>query len=105
MKPVLCADDALEFDAKAVEKALTAEGRGHLAALRQAFAACADFDGHTAHEVLQRYVADNGLKFKAVGPPLRVALLGAMGGPDLSAVMGLLGRERTLARLDRAAAL
>ncbi|MFV0423386.1 glutamate--tRNA ligase [Oleidesulfovibrio sp.] len=105
MQPVLCADADLPFDEKAVEKALGEEGRGHLAALREAFAACAEFDGHAAHEVLQKYVADKGLKFKAVGPPLRVALLGAMGGPDLSAVMGLLGKERTLARLDRAVAL
>ncbi len=105
MQPVLCADADLVFDTGAVAKALSEEGRAHLHALRSAFAGCDPFDGQAAHYMLQQYVADNGLKFKMVGPPLRVALLGSMGGPDLAAVMGLLGKDRTLGRLDRAMAL
>jgi len=51
------------------------------------------------------YVEQGGLKFKQVGPPLRAALVGAMGGPALPEIMEFLGRAETLARLDRAVAL
>ena len=101
---MLVADADLTFDEKAVAKALTEEGRQHLGNLREAFAALATFDKETSHDVMGNYVNDNGLKFKAVGPPLRVALVGAMGGPNLPDVMEVLGKERTLARLDRALA-
>ena len=57
------------------------------------------------HDALQGYVEDNGLKFKQVGPPLRLALVGSLAGPDLSQIMSLLGRDQTLARLARFEAL
>ncbi len=105
LKLVLTPADQLEYDAAAVTKALTDEGKGHVAKLRGLFAALPAFGKESAHEALQAYVNDNGLKFKQVGPALRVALLGVMGGPDLSEVMEKLGREETLRRLDRALSL
>ena len=51
---------------------------------------------------LNAYVADNGLKFKEVAPPLRTALMGFMGGSHLNEIMAFLGRQETLARLQRA---
>ena len=36
-------------------------------------------------------------------PALRTALMGFMGGPHLPEIMAFLGREETLARLERAA--
>ena len=50
---------------------------------------------------LNAYVADNGLKFKEVAPPLRTALMGFMGGSHLNEIMAFLGRQETLARLAR----
>ncbi len=92
----------LPYDAAAVQKGLTDEGRGHVRNLREALAALPEFTEAAAHEAVNGYVEKNGLKFKAVGPALRVALLGFMGGPDLAMVMAALGREESLKRLDRA---
>ncbi len=105
MRFMLVDDALLDYEPAAVAKALTEEGRGHVAGLRGMLAALSEFTAETTHEVMARYVEENGLKFKAVGPPLRVALVGAMGGPNLPDVMDRLGRERTLARLDRALSL
>lgn len=62
------------------------------------------FPAENLEVALNAYVADNGLKFKAVAPPLRTALMGFMGGSHLNEIMAFLGRDETLARLERAAA-
>ena len=60
------------------------------------------FDAGHIEAALNAYVADNGLKFKEVAPPLRTALMGFMGGSHLNEIMAFLGKPETLARLARA---
>lgn len=102
MRPLLASAETLEYAPEAVAKALTPEGKAHVRGLREALAALADFNTDAVHQAIQDYVSSNGIKFKAVGPALRVALLGATGGPDLAAVMAAIGKEASLARLGRA---
>ncbi len=96
---------ALDYDPKAVEKHLTDEGKHHVRALRDQLAAAGNFDPEALEALVHGYVEGNGLKFKQVGPPLRVALTGLTGGPGLPDVMAALGRTEVLARLDRALSL
>jgi glutamyl-tRNA synthetase len=106
LMPVLLPAGLLLSQKEAVEKTLPAdlrEGREHVARLREIFAKVEPFAQEGLHAALQKYVADNGLKFKAVAPPLRVSLLGYMGGPDLAAVMEAIGRPETLHRMEHAA--
>ena len=42
---------------------------------------------------------ENGMKMGAVMFPARVALTGLSGGPDLSSVFSLLGREESVRRI------
>ncbi len=98
---LLCPAASLVHDEAAVKKALTEEGRAHVRALRTVFAALSDFVPEVLDAALQQYTAEAGVKFKQVGPPLRTALLGNLTGPHLPDVMAVLGREETLARLDR----
>lgn len=99
---LLCPAAELVYDEAAVKKALTSEGREHVAALRRVFAELPEFETAELETALQKYVTDAGVKFKHVGPPLRAALLGSLSGPHLPEVMAALGRNETLARLDRA---
>ncbi|MBQ4133488.1 MAG: glutamate--tRNA ligase [Desulfovibrionaceae bacterium] len=101
MKFMLIDAAQMEYDQKALEKTITPESRAHLAALRSLFDGLPEFDASGLHDALHGYVEGNGLKFKQVGPPLRVALVGALAGPDLCQVMSLLGKEQTLARLTK----
>ncbi|SBW03265.1 Glutamate--tRNA ligase [uncultured delta proteobacterium] len=101
VRAILLPAAALEYAAGAKEKALTAESRPHLAALRDIFAAVAPWTEQGAHDALHAYVESNGLKFKAVGPVVRVAILASLGGPGLPETMAVLGKDETLARMDR----
>ena len=103
-RPLLLPAAELEYVEKAAAKHLIEAGRVHLRALAPIFAACQPFSAENLEAALNAYVADNGLKFKAVAPPLRTALMGFMGGSHLNEIMAFLGRDETLARLERAAA-
>ncbi len=92
----------LTYDPAAVTKALTPEGRAHVKALCEQLRSLAEFSRENLERVIHDYVASRGLKFKQIGPPLRVALTGRLGGPALPDVMAAIGRDDTLARLDRA---
>ena len=106
MAPLLVPAASMVMDEGAVAKALTPEGKNHLKAvaakLRELYASDSRPTPEALHEVIQQYVTANSLKFKQVGPPVRVALLGSSGGPELQAVMHVLGAAETLARLERA---
>ncbi|MBQ3058739.1 MAG: glutamate--tRNA ligase [Desulfovibrio sp.] len=103
-RPLLVPAEILEYAEKDAAKHFTEAGKNHLHALAQTFTACEPFDHANLEAALNGYVADNGLKFKEVAPPLRTALMGFMGGAHLPEIMAFLGREECLARLRRAAA-
>lgn len=103
MRPLLISAAELEYNLKDAEKHFTSQGREHLINLKKLLSE-ADFQAEALNSVLNQYVAANGLKFKEVAPPLRTALLGFMGGSHLNETMALLGREETLARMDKAIA-
>jgi glutamyl-tRNA synthetase len=101
MRPVLTPAAELPY-AEGVLESLGPDECMRLAELRDRLAASAEFDRDSLHAAVQAYVEEKGLKFKAVGQPLRAALLGALNGPDIMQVMQVAGREDTLAKLDRA---
>jgi glutamyl-tRNA synthetase len=89
-------------DAAAVEKLTAApEARERLAAVRAACAALPAFDAPALETVLVGLAEARGLKHVDIKQPVRAALTGSAGGPDLAQLMALLGRARVLARLDR----
>ena len=92
----------LSYVEKDTAKHFTDAGKAHLQALSAVFAACEPFTAEALEAALNAYVADNGLKFKEVAPPLRTALMGFMGGSHLNEIMAFLGKQETLARLQRA---
>jgi glutamyl-tRNA synthetase len=59
------------------------------------------FDEAGTDQALHRFVEASGLGFGAVMAPVRIAVSGMPSGPDLFPLLGVLGRERVLARIDR----
>jgi len=95
-------DDGLVFDAKAEANARKQLGDGalvhaYLDWLRPKVAA--GVDAAALRDGTKAWLAERGAKFPALFQPLRCALTGEPGGPDLFDVMALLGSERTLTRL------
>ncbi len=105
LRPLLVSAETLEFAEAALKKAHTAESSALMEKIADAFATLDDFSAEATEKALNAFVEEHGLKFKQVGPPLRVALLGYMGGPHLPEIMGVLGKEESLARMRKFASL
>lgn len=102
----LKADDAYEFDEKAVAKWFAHPGVGdRLRAVRSGFEALADWNAETTEAVVRETIAQFGVKNGEVIHPVRVALSGQTTGPGLFELIDVLGKERSLRRLDRALTL
>ena len=77
---------------------------GSLLALRQAretLAALPDFDAETIDPALRALAEEQGLKVGQLLGIIRVAVSGKNVAPPLFETLAILGRERTLARIDR----
>lgn len=86
-------------DATALEKHLTPEILPVLRALAGRLQA-AEWTTEAIHAEIDRAVTDNQLKFPKVAMPLRVMVTGGTQSPSIDAVMAILGREETLARIQ-----
>jgi glutamyl-tRNA synthetase len=90
------------FDDKSATAHLKPAAREPLEALRSAFSGLADWT-EAATEGAVKTIADRlDLKLGKVAQPLRVALTGRSASPGIGTTLVLVGRERTLARIDRA---
>ena len=93
--------DRVEYDPAAVKKHLSAEGLApRLQALREALAAADAFDPATTEATLRRVASEQGTGAGPLIHATRVGVTGVAVSPGLFEVLALLGRERTLARLD-----
>ncbi len=97
-------DDAVPFDEKAERNARKHERRVEtLTAYREWLAPRITEGPDALREATRAWLAERSLKFPELFQPLRCALTGLPGGPDLFEVMELLGPERVLARLEHGA--
>lgn len=94
----------LDYDAQAAQKNLTAESLPVLSSLRKRFATLEDWSAAAIHAILDEIVAASAVKLGKVAQPLRVAVSGGGVSPPIDATLEILGRDVTLARLDRALA-
>ena len=101
------ADDALSYDEKAFEKRLRKPENAAdlLAGFRERLAAAESFDAATLEDLLKAYVEERGIKIGQVIHALRVAVTGKAVGFGMFETLALVGRERCLARMDRALSL
>ena len=91
------------YDEKAVRKRLLKEGAlAGLAALRDRFAGLASFDRVSLERALQAAAGELGVEAGQLIHPARVAVSGTGVGPGLYEMLEVLGRDRVLARIDRA---
>lgn len=100
---LFAADDAVAYEEKALAKVQKGtDPKGTLGSygewLRPRLEGGVDADGLRAET--KAWIGEQGLKMPALFQPLRVALTGALGGPDLFDVMALLGSEKTLRRIE-----
>jgi len=90
------------YDEKAVKKNFTAGTDELLAQLRDRLTALVDWQAEPLHQVIVDLAADLDLNMGKVAQPLRVAICGSAVSPAIDVTLTLLGREKTLVRLERA---
>jgi glutamyl-tRNA synthetase len=94
--------EEIEFQEKAKEKFLNEKSLPLLKDLKDAVAACADFSHEGLEPVFRAVVEKHGVKLGAVAQPVRVAMTGGTESPGIYEVLEVLGKEKTLRRLERA---
>jgi len=89
------------FDEEAAKKFLTPAIVPMLRKLVERFEALPGFSKQQWEDSFKQVVAEEGMKMGQLAQPVRVALTGRTASPGLFDVMDVLGRERTLARLQQ----
>lgn len=90
---------------EACQKVFTAETLPILEQAHQAFVALPQWEKESIHHVINNIAEKFSLKMGKVAQPLRFALTGGGISPPIDITIQLLGRDRTLARLQQAAKL
>lgn len=92
------------FEENAAKSHLRPVALDGLIALKAAFAALDAWNADSTQAAVEQVAESTGLKLGKVAQPLRVALTGTSASPGIGVTLALVGRERTLARLERAIA-
>jgi glutamyl-tRNA synthetase len=94
--------DDIRMDPKAVAKHLTADALQILTKVRPTLAALGEWNATAIHDALNALATEQQVGLGKVAQPVRVAVTGTAVSPPIDATLALLGRERSLARLDAA---
>jgi glutamyl/glutaminyl-tRNA synthetase len=92
--------DELTFNPEGAAKQFVPENRPRLAAVRDAFATAPAFDAAAIESALKSTAAALGVKVGVLVHPTRMAVTGSPSGPSLYHLLEVLGREKSLARID-----
>lgn len=97
-----CYEDFEAIDTKSAKKHLRPIILDPMRILRERLAALDGWTKQAIAAVIERVAAENELNMGKLGQPLRVAVTGGPVSPPIDATVWLVGRERTLRRLDHA---
>jgi glutamyl-tRNA synthetase len=94
--------DDIVIDEKAAAKFLTEEVRAPMATLIEQLKKLDDFTETSVEHVFSAVLQELGLTMSTLAQPVRVALTGSTVSPGIHEVIAVLGKERTLRRLQSA---
>jgi glutamyl-tRNA synthetase len=94
--------DEIQIDPKAAAKHLGPDSQASLAEARARLAALGEWTAPAIHESVNALATEKGVGLGKIVQPIRVAISGGTVSPPIDATLALLGRERTLARIDAA---
>ena len=90
------------YEEKAAAKHLTGDVRPLLLALRERLGALDGWSAEDLDAAVRQTAEDAGVKLGKLAQPLRVALTGSAASPPIDQTLVLVGRDRTLERIDSA---
>jgi glutamyl-tRNA synthetase len=97
--------DAIEYDAESAKKDFVPENKPRLEKLRDAFAHAPAFNAESLEAALKETAKTLGVKAGVLVHPCRLAVTGKTSGPSLYHLLQVLGKERVMARIEKALAI
>src|SRR5262249_37655450 len=94
--------DEVRYEPKAVQKQLQPSAEPLLRAVRDGLLGLDRWSEEAAQGVVDQVAAAAGVGLGKVAQPLRVALTGDVASPGIGVTLCLVGRERSVARIERA---
>lgn len=95
-------EDFEEYDTKAAKKQFKPATAEVLQELKQGYEALEDWRASAIHQVIENTVEKLEVGFGKVGQPLRLAVTGTGNSPSIDITLELLGKEKTIQRIDKA---
>jgi glutamyl-tRNA synthetase len=96
--------DVFNYDPQSAAKHFTPENKPRLKAVSDSLSSLAKFDAADIEASLKSTAGKLGIKLGAIVHPTRLAATGSNVGPSLYHLLEVLGKEKVLARIDRALA-
>jgi len=96
--------DDFVYDPQSAAKHFIPDNKARLEAVRDALSSLEKFDAAAIEAALKSAAAKLGIKLGAIVHPTRLAATGSNVGPSLYHLLEVLGKEKVLARIDRALA-
>lgn len=90
------------YDAKAADKSFKAETAVLLKKVISILNATEDFSAENLSEQVKGWITSENIGFGKVMMPLRLALVGEMKGPEVFDILSILGKEESVARIEKA---
>ena len=97
--------DEIIYDAEAAKKDFVPENKPRLQKLRDTFAKLDSFTAANLETALKETAKELGVKVGVLVHPTRLALTGNTAGPSLYHLLEVLGKEKSLARIEKVIAL
>ena len=94
--------EEITFDDKAAKKFLTKDTVAPMESLIRKLSTLEDFIEANIEQAFTATLQENGLQMGQLAQPVRVALTGGIVSPGIHDVIAVLGKERTIRRLQRA---
>lgn len=95
-------EDFTEYDEKAAKKNFKAAAIEPLEYLLEQFSGVDNWNGHDLHQIVLDSAEKLELKLGKIAQPLRVAVTGSGASPSIDITLELIGKKRTLKRLQNA---
>jgi glutamyl-tRNA synthetase len=92
----------VEYNEKAQAKFLNEKSLPYLVELRESLAGLSDFSHGELEKIFREITERRGIKLGNLAQPVRVAMTGGTESPGIFEVIEIVGREKTLSRLDKA---
>ena len=97
-------EDFAEYDETAAKKHLRPVVFEAMRQVRETLSGLEDWDKEAIHAAINTVAQQQAMKFGKIAQPLRVAVTGSAVSPSIDITLQLLGRDKTLSRLDFALA-